>query len=517
MPPETNSSPRPKEGGQLFAGWVLGIFLITAMIIYVADAVRRSRSTTQSTIYRELALNVAKAGFEEGLSFFRTHPGGCYLTSAEAPLSQNWVVPWPTYPDSAFLPLAGNTDFFSNISLYAAALNVTCAGGIIGDIPMDQYVTYTGSDELTGSTLWGRYVIRRQNTQNWSPGPDTATVNTDPDACHDISAIAAQSPLGSGTRWSIVSRGYLIRLPYPVTTTSYTSSLLGNPAAFTDGNLLSAPLGYYNNQPFLLAQARVYGELTRVNFNLPGSAVLVPWCSTTTAATTMNTCDECASVNGQTLMLNENSILNGTGGSALTALYPDSNIYEPGVLDTYSQNNIVYMAPSITNCFPGQTWGTLQKIATQLEPPGGPIQGYVGGIEQLPVFNGTNSVTQESFQTQVNQPAFYFLDQNITLGSSTTSGPVLSGVGLCIVEGNLTIPAGNNSTWSGVLYVKGQVILDGPTDINGILVSESGIELGNASDLNKTTVAYDGGAITLVQSLLKSFIVDSSSIVANQF
>jgi hypothetical protein len=517
MPPEMNSSPRPKEGGQLFAGWVLGIFLITAMIIYVADAVRRSRTTTQSTVYRELALNVAKAGFEEGLSFFRTHTGGCFLTSAEAPLNQDWIVPWPTYPDAAFEPQADNTDFYDNISMYVSALNVTCAGGIIGDIPMDQYVTVPASttDEMTGSSLWGRYVIRRQNVQNWSPGPDTATVNTDIDACHDISAISSQSPLGSGTRWSIVSRGYLLRLPSPVTTTSYASSLLGNPAAFTGNNLLSAPLGYYNNQPFLLAQARVYGALTRVNFNVPSSAVMVPYAVSTTPMT-LNTCEECSTSNAQTVILNENAILNGTGGYALTAGTGGSYIDQGSAGNLYQQN-LVKMSPSITNCFPGQTWGTLQKIAIQLEPAGGSIQGYYGGIEQLPVFNGTNAVTNESFQTQVNQPAFYFLNQSITLGGSTTSGPVLSGVGLCIIKGNLTIPAGNNSTWSGVLYVEGQVILDGPTDINGILISETGIELGNAADLNKTTVAYDGGAINLVQSLLKSFIVDSSSIVANQF
>jgi hypothetical protein len=492
----TPPSPRLREQGQLFTGWVIGIFIIATLVVYAADTMRRSRNTTESVIYRELALNVAKAGFEDGLSFFRTHSNGCYLPASDAPTSQNWVTPWPDYPDSAFLPQAVDTDFYSNIAISTPNLG-NCAGGIIGDVTMDQYVTYTGTDDMSGSTLWGRYVIRRQNIQNWSPGPDTMSANTDPDAAHDISAITTQSALGSGVRWSIVSRGYLLRLPSPVTTTSYTSSLLGTTAAFTDGNLLSAPLTYYNNQPFLLAQARVYGELARINFNLPESAVLLPQTSS--------------------LDVNTNGILDSGG---LTGEYA----YTVGTSNTIGSNagsitgtlNPSPLTPSIANCFPGQTLPTMRAIATSLEG-GGQIQGYVGGMEQLPVFNGTNGTNGESYLTQVNQDSFYYLDTSITLSASSGQVPVLSGVGLCVVVGSLDIPTGNNSNWAGVLYVTGQVTLDGPTSITGILISQTGISIGNASDLNKTTVTYDAGIITTVQGLLKDFTVDSSSIVANQF
>lgn len=492
----TPPSPRPQEQGQLFTGWVIGIFIIATLVVYAVDTMRRSRNTTESVIYRELALNVAKAGFEDGLSYFRTHSNGCYLSSGNAPTSQNWVTPWPDYPDSAFLPQAVDTDFYSNIAVSTPNLG-NCAGGIIGDVTMDQYVTYTGTDDMSGSTLWGRYVIRRQNTQNWSPGPDTMSANTDPDAAHDISAITTQSALGSGVRWSIVSRGYLLRLPSPVTTTSYTSSLLGNTAAFSGGNLLSAPLAFYNNQPFLLAQARVYGELQRVNFNLPASAVMVPSASS--------------------LDVNTNGILD-SGGLAL------EYDYTAGTYNGIGSNagsltggpNPAAIAPAIGTCFPGQSWGTLRSMATGLES-GGQIQGYVGGSEQLPVFNGTNGTNGKSYLTQVNQDSFYFLTGNISLQGSTGSVPVLSGVGLCVIEGSLTIPSGNNSNWAGVLYVQGQVTIDGPTSITGILISETGISIGASSDLNKTTVAYDPTLITTVQGLLKDFTVDSSSIVANQF
>jgi len=77
MSVDPNTSLRPNEAGQLFAGWIVGIFIVAAMIIYLGDEMRRERTGTESAVYRELALNVAKAGFEQGLSFFRTHPSGC--------------------------------------------------------------------------------------------------------------------------------------------------------------------------------------------------------------------------------------------------------------------------------------------------------------------------------------------------------------------------------------------------------------------------------------------------------
>jgi hypothetical protein len=496
MSSEANSSLRPRELGQLFGGWIVGIFIIAAMIIYVADTLRRARNSTESAVYRELALNVAKAGFEDGLSFFRTHPSGCYLNSSLAPTSQSWVTPWPTYPDGAFLPQSTDTEFYSSISLNAGTLGI-CAGGIIGDISMDQYVTYTGSDEMTGSSLWGRYVIRRQNLQNWSPGPDTATANTDADAAHDISAISAQSPLGSGTRWSIVSRGYLVRLPSPVS--SDASSLLATPAAFTSKNLLSAPLAYYNNQPFLLAQARVYGEMSRVNFNLPISAVMVPATPSADVA----------------LVVNANGIVNGDTGYAYTLGSATDTITNNGSISSSGLPNGPTETASIGNCFPGQTFGTLTTMANSLGTSG-QISGYTS-VNDLPVFEGFNTYTGLSFSAQVDQPTFYCINGSVTLNGGGAGTPVLSGVGLCVINGNLTIKALNDSAWDGVLYVTGLVTLDGPTQVTGILVSQTGIVLGNSADLNKTTVDYDSGAISLVQGLLQNFTVDSSSIVATQF
>jgi len=495
---DANYSLRPNEAGQLFAGWIVGIFIIAAMVIYVGDTLRRARNSTETAVYRELALNVAKAGFEQGLSFFRTHPNGCYLNSTLAPTSQNWITPWPAYPDGAFEPQSTDTEFYSSISQYSSAMLTTCAGGIIGDISMDQYVTYTGTDEMTGSALWGRFVIRRQNVQNWSPGPDTAVANTDSDACHDLSAIAAQSPLGAGTRWSIVSRGYLVRLPSPVS--SDAGSLLSTPAAFSGNNLLSAPLSYYNNQPFLLAQARVYGEMSRINFNLPTSACLVG----------------VSPVAGAVVTVNQMGILNGGTGYGCTFGSSAANqLTYTGSVSGLSYVNTATMTVSLANCFPGQSFKTLQEIASSLGTSG-QISGYTN-LNDLPTFNSTNTNTGLYYTNQINQPTFYCINTNVSLNGTSNGSPVLSGVGLCVINGTLTIGTGNQSAWDGVLYVTGQVTLDGPTQITGILVSQTGIIMGKSTDLDTTTVAYDSGAILQVQNLLQNFTVDSSSIVATQF
>ena len=145
MAPTTEASPRDRERGQLFSAWILGIFVIAAMIVYVMAAMRQERLSTQDIIYRELAMNVARAGFEQAESYFRTHSSGCYLTGAEAPTSQAWVTPWPAYPDEAFEPQSTDTDFYSSISVSCGICpGQQCAGGIIGDVPMDQFVKLDG-------------------------------------------------------------------------------------------------------------------------------------------------------------------------------------------------------------------------------------------------------------------------------------------------------------------------------------------------------------------------------------
>jgi hypothetical protein len=348
---------------------------------------------------------------------------------------------------------------------------------------------------MQSSSLWGRYVIRRQNVANWSPGPDTCVANTDPHACHDLSAISAQSALGSGTRWSIVSHGYLVHLPSP--TSVFETSILGTPAAFAGNSLLSAPLAYYQNQPFLLAQARVYGELSRINFNFQQTALQI------------------TAENG--LTLNTNGILDGTQASpnnymmAGTSAGGGPNLNggsATGILGSPSPN----YAPSIASCFPGQTLTSLQGICASLGTTGS-IYGIQGSSAVLPIFNVSNA----AFIKQVNQPTFYYITGDTTLLSSPTQTQVLSGVGLAIFNGNLTIQAGNNSSWDGVVFVTKNCTIDGPTNITGILIVMGTCTIGNATDLNKTTVSYSPDAVANVQNLLQQFTVDSSSIITTQF
>ena len=90
---------------------------------------------------------------------------------------------------------------------------IACAAGIIRTYPLIYNNSSPTAQVGVGSQLWGRFVLKRQNARNWSPGSNTYAAFTDPEAVHDISAIRTSAALGSGTNWSILSHGYVFTWP----------------------------------------------------------------------------------------------------------------------------------------------------------------------------------------------------------------------------------------------------------------------------------------------------------------
>jgi hypothetical protein len=508
------------QNGQVMAGWVVGLFIIAAMLVYVTDTIRRSRNGSQSIIYRELALNVAKAGFEDGMSFFRTNTIGTCLTNYPqyAPTNQATIVtPWPQWPDAAFLPGPQYTDEYSAIAvstpLTSNAGSNLCAGAIIRNIPMNEFQgggLSPTSNQLPAATLWGRYVIRRQNTRNWSPGLDTAAAQTDPDACHDLSAIETQAALGGGTLWSIVSHGYLMALPQgvavsgiaPGDVSDYAQAVLATPALYSGNCLLSPPLGYYNGQRVLLAQARVYGEISRINFNLASAAI------------------ETGSEGN--VSINLNGIVQASGSLAYDLACTDtvgvaSSAGSWNSTMTYTAGGIT---PSLVWCFPGQTPLNLQRIAQSLSGTG-KVMGFVDPSTgsstslTLPVYSDSGAANQ-LYQERVAQPSFYYINHGLTLVAGTGQ-PVLSGLGMAVIQGGLVIQAGNTSSWAGILFVRDYVNIRGPASITGILICPGPISIGMSGDFNRATVSYSSSVISDVENLFQDFTVLNSSIIATQF
>ena len=477
---QPTSTPHANERGQMFMGYIIAIFILAALVVTVTNSMRRYRVSSQDQVYRELALSVAKAGFDDGLSYFRRQSDGVYLNaySAYAPTTQNWVTPWPEYPDSAFLPQAKDTDNFNAISMTTVLNPAGTAGAIMRTITMNTYSNTATSVEMHATRLWGRYVLRRQNTRNWSPGSNTMAAFTDPDAAHDITHIRGQGIPGSGNVWSLVSNGYLFAYPNALTI----------PAAHEGNSLLGAPLRFYNGQRLLLARARVYGELSRINFNQPTSAVFVGQASKIT--------------------VNTNGIINGTSAGAAIGR-PSSDGSSPTNSGSITGNTTytgTQAAPSLGFIFPGQTSTTLKAIAAK-------VPGKVGGMEVLPVFNPSNL----SFNNQVSTTSFYYITCTVNLTGTGTGATVLSGVGLIIIQGDLIIAAKNPSSWAGVVVVLGNVDMRGPSEISGNLIATGTMSIGNSADINKTTIEYNVDAVNTVQSFLQNFQVLSSSIVTTQF
>jgi hypothetical protein len=88
----------------------------------------------------------------------------------------------------------------------------------------------------------------------------------------------------------------------------------------------------------------------------------------------------------------------------------------------------------------------------------------------------------------------------------------MSGVGLIIIEGNLTIQNYNNSDWAGVVFVMGNVNIRDRATVSGTIIATGTVTVGNAADFNKCIVEYNPDAIATVQSYLQDFQVLDSSI-----
>lgn len=459
---------RPSERGQFFAGYIVAILLIITVTSLVLRSMKESKRVNEGRIYRQLAVNIAQSGFEDGLSYFRNQPGGVYLGAypSVAPTNQSWVTPWPLWPDAAFLPQSQDTDYFNQISYTAAGLSVT-AGGIVRTVPINYYSLTSTSSELRGSNLWGRYVLRRQSTRNWSPGPNTfsAASFTDPEAVHDITHLKGGTVPGAGNTWSLFSRSYIFAYPTDLTV----------PAAFEGGSLLNAPKQTYMGRRLLLATASVYGEVSRINFQMPYAAIFA----------------------GGKVTINDKGSVSGQGQKALAQKTSNYVVNSGGAMNPSAPLTGVG-PPTVAYCFPGQTAITLKDIALSLDPS------KVGDITCFPVQGSLN------FDAQTSSTAFYYITSSCTFLKNDLR--VMSGVGMIYIEGNLTIQNYNNSDWTGVVFVNGNVDIRDRATVSGTIIATGTVKVGDTSDFNKCIVEYNPDSIATVQSLLENFQVLKHSV-----
>lgn len=474
------------EQGQMFVGYLIAILLVTVSMVNVMRLVRSQREQADRRVYQSMAVSLARQGFEDGLSYFRRKPGGVYLDDDGAkPLSQNWVSPWPIYPDSAFAPGINDTDHWNLISFSANANPFAPHGtlvsqqvgarAIIRNYPMSATSPLTTSGEVRVPPLWGRYVIRRQNYRNWSPGPNTFSAFTDPEAAHDLTHQRNNGIIGSGNYWSLVARSYIIANPGGVSLTSGFEV----PAMYDGNNLVSAPKRYYNNKRFLLATARVYGELYRINFEDRAAAA---WVNTSASLT----------INGNGIV---NGASQGRGVVCSGAGVPSAGGgFLGGGLGAYQNND---QPPTVSRVFPGLSKTKLRALAD-----------IKGGMSVFPTADQPNLTDIASRST------FYYITGATSTFLSGTAERVMTGVGVVFVDGNLVFNAGNLSAWSGIIFVDGNCSVRGPVEISGSLIVTGTLTVGNAADNNKANIEYNAEAVEGVKAYLQRFRVDKNSVLA---
>jgi len=105
---------------------------------------------------------------------------------------------------------------------------------------------------------------------------------------------------------------------------------------------------------------------------------------------------------------------------------------------------------------------------------------------------------QDDFPSPIPDNSLIVVDTGSTL--NIDSSRPLTGSGLVIVRGNMTMTSGNNSLFSGLLYVDGNFTMRAPSEINGSVVVTGNMTLQGAGDY--ATINFDADAL---ESLMRNF------------
>ncbi len=457
----TSSKQKLNQRGQGMAGVFIGLFALLLIGLSMGRHLLRMNREEPRYQSRQLALEVARSGFSDAHAFFRRQSGGVYLKVSPVASLAPEADPskWPMWPDSAFQPDGGDTLYYENLSDSAGV-----ARAIVREFPL----SLTGPAESSLARRWGRSVVKRQIVRNWSPGDNSESKNTVNDACHDLTHMRTDSLPGSGNIWSITSVGYVYSAPGPVS----------DPAACQLGRIDERPLDQYQGKPFLLAAARVYGEIVRLDYSLPSCALYIPRASDVT--------------------LSGKCVINGT--SKVAIVRNDAGTVSASNVTTQLQSSnakyqTIPQAPTVTSVFPGFTLKDISNLAD-----------YVGDMSVLPDPN------LAEYRDRVSRPTIIVLNGNIVLPAD--SSRVLTGVGLCVVNGNLNIQEGNLSSWAGLLMVLGDANILGPGDVSGTLVVTGKLSMGGSK--YAATVEYNEAALNTLQTLLLDYRVNRASVVTSR-
>jgi len=95
-------------------------------------------------------------------------------------------------------------------------------------------------------------------------------------------------------------------------------------------------------------------------------------------------------------------------------------------------------------------------------------------------------------------------DSSMTFNSALP----LRGNGIVVLVGNVTLSPGNNSNFSGFLYVDGNLTLRAPSEIRGAVICTGNVTVQGASDY--ATIEYDDEVIALLRANFGNYNISSS-------
>lgn len=131
---------------------------------------------------------------------------------------------------------------------------------------------------------------------------------------------------------------------------------------------------------------------------------------------------------------------------------------------------------------------------SSISPWTGSIQG-VFGVTQQELINMADLVVSSAAELPAEIPDMYLI---CIRGNATfTPARPLTGTGILVVFGNLTINANSYSNYNGLIYTTGNYTMNAPAQVSGAIVAGGTVALNGSGDFSE--VSFDNAILTEIQ------------------
>ncbi len=462
---------RGNERGQALIAVIVAVSLVLGLLLTTLTITAYSgRAVSRQLTYYGQTLNTAQAGITEGLSWFRRQTD---------------------QPVKAFVPLR-------NLSL-TPPVNDTD----------DPTIGLVREYEINApGRVWGRYELKKtpalaanatslsfknrwSNSANYSKD-DIVLDEGDQPSEPTTSFYQSKSNGNSNKKPKSHSKGPASA--WELVNTMDITRYKGKPSAGTVWQLEAEGIVFVRNNPSVaynvapnrvLSRAKLRTEIQRLSLNLPAaSAVSVSRGAGVSLTSTS------IRIRGGTKSALQYQASSGTPtGAALSPTPPNTQItgtspvMQAGITATPSRFSIPYVF--------GVTQNELENMADY----------NVSSVADLP------AALPSARLIVLRDPG------NAGATFEFTQARPLTGTGVLVVFGNLTIRANSNSSFNGVIYVEGSFLQEAPSSVTGsVVVNNSGsrtFQMAGAGE--RSEIRYDANVIDFIEQRLGQYRVTRSA------